>query len=257
MVGEFARKGWVKLPFDPALERWGRQANHFAETAIAAPHLAHWWVCEGTWFVGVDALDNDKAGTLPDGTELPSGLRDRLDTTFGHYPLHKAQVSVVRPGYPKPRQGESAAGFRYRRDRDAAHLDGLKPVGDLRRRKVEEPHAYILGLPLNEVHANAAPLVVWEGSHEIMRQALREAFSAQRPDTWGKMDITDAYQAARREVFETCQRVTVQARPGEACLLHRLVLHGVAPWAGPERDDRRIAYFRPAMKTVKDWVDLP
>ncbi|MEM8752922.1 MAG: hypothetical protein AAGF90_08105, partial [Pseudomonadota bacterium] len=103
-----------------------------------------------------------------------------------------------------------------------------------------------LGLPLNEAPAGAAPLVVWEGSHEVMRAALREAFGDAPPEAWPEIDVTDAYQAARRRCFETLRRVEVPARPGEAYLIHRLALHGVAPWAaeaGPGR--RAVAYFRP------------
>ena len=45
---------------------------------------------------------------------------------FGSLALHPAQLSVIYPGYPKPRVGESEAAGRYRVKRDAAHLDGLK-----------------------------------------------------------------------------------------------------------------------------------
>ncbi len=54
--------------------------------------------------------------------------------------------------------------FRFRLNRDAAHLDGLLPIGPDKRRMVKEPHAWILGLPLNACGAGASPLVVWEGS---------------------------------------------------------------------------------------------
>ena len=45
---------------------------------------------------------------------------------FGSLALHPAQLSVIYPGYPKPRVGESEAAGRYRAKRDAAHLDWLK-----------------------------------------------------------------------------------------------------------------------------------
>ena len=62
--------------------------------------------------------------------------------------------------------------------------------------------------------------------------------------------MTEVYQAARREVFETCARVELPLKVGEVVLLHRLCLHGIAPWtegaeAAPE--GRMIAYFRPEM----------
>jgi len=49
-------------------------------------------------------------------------------------------------------------------------------------------------------------------------------------------------------------------RPGEATLLHRLTLHGVAPWAAgvtAPPEGRIIAYFRPLMGTVQDWLLNP
>ncbi|WP_127111647.1 hypothetical protein [Shimia sediminis] len=257
MVNDLANRGWIRFPYDPEVEAWSRATNHLAEAAMADPALAHWWVCEDTWFVGVDALDNDAHGHLPDGTPLPDGLMAPLHDSFGRYPLHKAQVSVIRPGYPRPRETESAAGYRYRLKRDAAHVDGLKPEGPDRQRMVKEPHAYILGLPLNDTAPEAAPLVIWEGSHEIIRRALQRAFAPHPPDTWDCVDVTGIYQAARREVFDTCKRVTLHARPGEAYLLHRLSLHGVAPWAGPDQGDRRIAYFRPDMGSVQKWLEMP
>ena len=257
MVGALESRGWVRFGYDPALARWARAANSFAEAAMVDARHAHWWVCEDTWFVGVDALENNAEGRLPDGTDLPEGFMAGTNKSFGRYPLHKAQISIIRPGYPKPREGESEAGFRYRLNRDAAHVDGLKAEGPDRRRMVQEPHAYILGLPLNDAAPEAAPLVVWEGSHEIMRRAMEEALAPYQPCEWGNVDVTEIYQAARREVFETCERVAVHARPGESYLLHRLSLHGVAPWTGPETGDRRIAYFRPALGSVEEWLRLP
>lgn len=256
MVGDPAGTGWARIVFDPALLAWARAAEGFTDAAMRDPDLAQWWVCENTWFVGVDALPNDAAGTLPDGTAFPEGLKQKLDSRFGAYPFHKAQLSVVRPGYPKPREGESDAAFGYRLRRDAAHVDGLKPEGPERRRMVKEPHAYILGVPLNDTPPEAAPLVVWQGSHEILRTALHNALAGNPPEDWSNIDLTDVYQAARRDVFETCERIAIHARPGEAYLLHRLALHGVAPWRGATEGDRRVAYFRPALATAQDWIEL-
>ena len=114
-----------------------------------------------------------------------------------------------------------------------------------------------LGLPLNEAAPEAAP------HGDLGRQPRDHAgcngrgASTYPAEEWNRVDVTDIYQAARREVFETCERVTVHAQPGEAYLVHRLSLHGVAPWAGPEVGDRRIAYFRPAVETVQAWLELP
>ena len=75
--------------------------------------------------------------------------------------------------------------------------------GTERRRVIEEPHAYILGIPLNEAPVEAAPLVLWEGSHVIMRDALEKALQPHPEEMWDQVDVTEVYQAARREVFET------------------------------------------------------
>ncbi|WP_322866263.1 hypothetical protein U5922_008695 [Aquicoccus sp. G2-2] len=73
---------------------------------------------------------------------------------------------------------------------------------------------------------------------------------------WGTVDVTRAYKVARREVFETCRRVELVAGPGEAYVLHRLALHGVAPWSGAATGDgRMVAYFRPEMPGgVEAWL---
>ncbi len=262
MVTEFFTRGWVRFGPDARVRDWVAHARPAARAALDDPGLAHWHVCAGTWFVGVDALPNDGAGRIGGSGPLAGPAVELLETHLGPLPpLHRAQLSVVYPGYPQPREGESAAAFRYRRRRDAAHLDGLKAEGPDRRRRIAEPHAFILGLPLTEADPDAAPLVVWEGSHEILRAALAGALADHDPRDWGRVDVTEAYQAARKQVFETCRRVTVHARPGEAYLLHRLALHGVAPWAdgaaAPE-EGRMIAYFRPLMPGgVVDWLRAP
>ena len=121
---------------------------------------------------------------------------------------------------------------------------------------VKESHAFILGLPLTEAAPGASPLAVWEGSQDIIRDMLTDAFSGRPVSKWSTVDLTETYQRVRREVFESCPRVTLHANPGEAILVHRLAIHGIAPWelgatAAPE--GRIIAYFRPAMP-LKTWL---
>ena len=111
-------------------------------------------------------------------------------------------------------------------------------------------------MPLTDTPPDAAPLVVWEGSHHLMRAAFARVFAGVDPARWGDIDVTDAYQSARREVFATCRRVAVHARPGEAYVIHRLALHGVAPWAAPDGPPRIIAYFRPELARIADWLSL-
>lgn len=264
----FFRAGWTRFPRDPAVADWAARALPVARACMAQPeHRERWLRAGGTWFVGVNALPNDETGAVPDAGVPPlDGAPVRfLAKVLGlaRVALDRAQVSVCFPGYPRPSDGESAAAFRFRRDRDAAHVDGVRRH-EGRRRRLGEPHGFILGVPLNDAPADASPLVVWEGSHEIIRRALRARLEDVPPDRWAEQDVTDAYVAARRECFATCRRVAVHARPGEAYLIHRLALHGIAPWDAADADanadadadasastdagpaaQRVVAYFRP------------
>ena len=232
----------------PDIAAWAAAARPVAAQVLARSEAA--WRCGGTWFVGVDALPNGPDGALG-GAAFPwqaIGLAPE--------PLHPGQLSVIRPGYPQPAPDESPAAFAFRRDRDAAHLDGV--IADAhKRRRVVEPHGWILGLALTRCSPEAAPLVVWEGSHAVMRAALLAAFAPFPPQDWGKVDITEAYVNARKHCFATCRRVELPVQPGEAILLHRQVLHGVAPW-GPAAlappEGRMIAYFRPQLADVAHWM---
>jgi hypothetical protein len=242
--------GWQRIGPHPAIAAWAKAAH-----AAARDHLATTpepWRCGGTWFVGVDALPNGPDGSI-NATPFPWQALPLVPE-----PLHRAQLSVIRPGYPQPSPDETPAAFAFRRDRDAAHLDGLLAVGPAKRRMVKEPHGWILGLPLNLT--SAAPLSVWEGSHEILRAALLRALSPHPPEAWGEVDITEAYQQARRDIFATCRRVELPASPGEATLLHRLTLHGVVAWKPEDEappEGRMIAYLRPQLSSVEAWLTRP
>lgn len=242
--------GWQRIGPDPAILAWAKAARQSALTILSA--TTEPWRCGGTWFVGVDALPNEPDGSI-NGTPFPW---DSLPLT--PEPLHPAQLSVIRPGYPQPSPQETPAAFAFRRNRDAAHLDGLLAVGSDKARMVKEPHAWILGLPLNDTPAS--PLTVWDGSAEVLRAALRKALDPYPPESWGDIDLSEPYQTARRDIFARCRRVELPAKPGEATLIHRLTLHGVAPWkpcdqAPPE--GRMIAYLRPQLASVEDWLRRP
>ncbi|MEM1274110.1 MAG: hypothetical protein AAGF88_09850 [Pseudomonadota bacterium] len=244
--------GWQVFPHEPELEAWLRHVRPHAEAAV--DQNGQWLRHDGTWFAGVDVLCNDVAGRVAGGPPLAC---EALEVA-GRVPLHKGQVSVTYPGYPGRDPQETDAAHRYRRDRDAAHLDGLLPIGTARRRMIREPHAWILGLPVSPMRRDNAPLVVYEGSHEILRSALIAALRPHPIEAWADVDITDAYQAARRRCFEACRRVEIEAMPGEAILLHRLTLHGVAPWTGPAGPARSVLYFRPVLPGgILDWLALP
>lgn len=229
---------------------------------MASPEHAEWRQCGGTWFVGVEVLPNDGAGAVPGGAPIAGRAVDfiRDDLGLSGMDWDRAQVSVVYPGYPEPKAGESAAAFRYRRERDAAHVDGVLRDGPKRRRRLLQHHCCILGIPMVETDASASPLVVWEGSHELVRDALLERFGALPPEQWPGEDITELYHAVRRDIFDACERVELAARPGEAYLVHRLALHGIAPWAESARagsDGRMIVYFRPEVTPTPAWLSGP
>lgn len=261
MVEGLLARGWARFPAEPAVARWAAAARQAARASVADPaERAKWLVCEGTWFVGVDALGSDASGDFGAGP-LPGAAIAAARALYGPLPLHPAQVSAVWPGYPRPRKGEGPGAFRYRQRRDAAHVDGLRAVGADRRRMLLERHAFILGLPLCDCDAGASPLSLWEGSHEVMRAAFARALAEVDEADWGKVDLTGAYQAARAEAFETRRRITLTAPPGGAYLLHRLTLHGVAPWqpgARAPEEGRMIAYFRPELPSGgRGWLELP
>jgi hypothetical protein len=242
--------GWHRIGPTDGIKAWADAALPVAKAALAA--ASDPLRCGGTWAVGLDVLPNDAEGRVG-GVDLPWG-----DLGLAPQPLHKAQLSTIFAGYPQPSPEETATAYAFRLNRDAAHLDGLLPIGPDRQRMVKEPHAWILGLPLNV--SDDSPLVVWQGSHLILQAALREALAPHPPETWGDVDVTQAYTAARRRIFDTCPRIELPTRPGSATLLHRLTLHGVAPWAAgvpAPPEGRIIAYFRPLMASVQDWLLQP
>lgn len=258
----FFEKGWCRFECDAELAEWVRLALPSAREAVRAQENARWLRCGGTWFVGVNALPNDASGAVASSGPLRGNAVRFIRQTLGisGFDWDRAQISVCYPGYPQPMESESAAAFRYRRDRDAAHVDGLLPEGAGRRRHLREHHAFILGIPMVEFGADASPFVVWEGSHELIRRAMAERFGERPPDQWGDEDLTSAYRAMRRSVFETCKRVEIAAAPGEAFVAHRLVVHGVAPWgasATAGEDGRMICYFRPIAGGPLDWLTAP
>ena len=246
MVGP---QGWRQIGPDPRLRAWALAALPLARRALAeGPADLR---CGGTWEIGLDRLDNDASGAVA-GQPFPWAALPLKPVA-----LHRGQISTVYPGYPRPDPGETDSAFRFRLNRDAAHLDGLLPIGPDRRRMLKEPHAWILGLPLTACGPGASPLVVWEGSHLILRRALARAFADHPPATWADVDVTAAYAAARSEVFASCPRRELPTQPGEAILLHRMTLHGVAPWAEgavAPPEGRMIAYFRPLLPDVAAWM---
>jgi hypothetical protein len=233
-----------------------------ARACVRAPENAKWLRCGGSWFIGVNALPNEPDGSVVDGAPFAGSAIDfiRRDLRLTQFTWDRGQVSVVYPGYPKRVESESESAFRYRTQRDAAHVDGVLRVGPDNRRYLRNFHEFILGIPLVDVREDTSPFVVWENSHEHIREAFRERFSGMRPQCWPEQDVTELYHAVRRKVFETCRRVEITARPGEAYLVHRLALHGIAAWRGSDenyRDGRIVIYFRPESQSPEAWLTAP
>jgi hypothetical protein len=258
----FFDAGWCRFEYDPLLYRWVEAALAPARATLEDPRLAKWLRYQGTWFAGVNALPNDARGAVGDSGPLSGSAVDFIAGELGlkQFDWDAAQVSICYPGYPRPMTGESPGRTRYRRESDAAHVDGLLPEGSARRRHLREYHGFILGIPMVEFDADASPFVVWEGSQEIMRAAFGRRFCGLAPELWGEQDITDTYHAARKQALAECRRVEIHARPGEAFIAHRLVLHGMAPWregATAGDDGRMICYFRPDPFGAYEWLNDP
>ena len=260
-VDVLAETGWLKFRHDSLLEGWVNAVRPAAIRISTDPAARQRWLRHGgTWFAGVSILGNRPDGSVGRSMPLSGRAVSFIERSFGPNAWDPGQVSVCYRGYPARDPGESASSHRYRRDRDAAHVDGLHPVGPRRRRHLREHHRFILGIPLTDPPPRAAPFVVWEGSHEIVRTMFRNALQGIEPEDWRDADITEAYHEARREVWSRCERREIPARPGEAFVVHRMALHGMAPWPesllGPA-EGRIVAYFRPAGCATRAWLDAP
>ncbi len=258
----FYKNGWRLINFDPVLKAWVDKVLPCAREQVNAKRNRQWLRCNGTWFAGVNVLPNTGLGEVGDSGPLAGTAMEfiRQSLRITDFDLDPGQISVCYPGYPRAGASETPQSHRYRLRRDAAHVDGLLPEGPDRRRHLREYHAFILGIPMVAFSSDAAPFVVWEGSHEIIRQTFRSAWHKLPPEQWGDLDITEIYKQARRTIFSQCRRVLIHARPGESFVVHRLALHGTAPWrenaeAGP--DGRMICFFRPQAGGPDNWLNAP
>jgi len=260
---KFRRDGWCRFDFDATLAQWIEEIRPAASACVSEPENARWLRCGDTWFVGVNALPNGPDGALAGGVPLRGHAVEFIRNELGldRLQLDRAQVSVVYSGYPRQMAAETDAAFRYRIERDAAHIDGLIRDGPRRRRYLRNFHQFILGIPTSKVAAGMAPFVVWEKSHKYVRQAFSDYFAEFPLQRWPQRDVTSFYRELRRQIFATCKRVELTVeRPGEAYLVHRLALHGVAPWSsaaavGPA--ERTIVYFRPEFDSAREWLRAP
>jgi hypothetical protein len=256
----FFEKGWQKFPSTPDSARWPVHARSLADAIASDPENARWLRCGGTWFAGVNALPNGPDGALLGGPALSGPAVDFIRSELRAEPAawDKGQLSICYPGYPRRTPDEPESAFEYRVKRSSAHVDGLLAVGAEKRRFPREHHAFILGIPLDTVDEGSSPLVVWEGSHMIVKRVLATLLGPFPPERWQEIEVTEAYHAARREAFESCSRAAVVAGTGETYIVHRLALHGVAPWAASSpMKQRAIAYFRPTLADPRDWLFTP
>jgi hypothetical protein len=259
---QLTQRGWCTFPHSEELLSWVDSVQPVAEQLLQDASLAHWWRHGETWFAGVNVLPNDHVGKVIDGPALSDDVcawvRQQVNMNASEsLTWEPGQLSVVKPGYPQRDAQESEAAHRFRYNRDAAHVDGLLPVGEERRRMPQEFHRLILGIPLQQTPAHAAPTVVWEGSHKLIQQAFIETLKDIPIQHWPQTDLTDVYQRIRREVFERCKRVEVHVPPGECYLIHRFAVHGVAPWQAQHDDQnklRSIVFFRPEIGSRWDWL---
>ncbi len=258
MSESFAEKGWAIFPPEPATLAWAKAA--FAETRqYLAGDGPQDWRCGGTWLVGLDALPNMHDGSVA-GLPLSGAAVNVAQQLHAVTHWHRAQLSVIRPGYPQRSLSETDAAFGFRLHRDAAHVDGLLAEGAGKRRHIREPHVFVLGIALTNADRGASPLVAWKGSHHLMREAFQKAVKGADPATFAEVDVTEAYQKARKTVFEHCPRQVLHLPFGAAILLHRHLLHGVSPWvdgADAPAEGRAIAYFRPEFADVATWIAAP
>ena len=254
------KHGFTCFAQDTEIAKWVAHVQpRAADIASDSAHIAAWLRHGGTWFAGVNILPNDLCGRVDTGPALAGKAVDLLTELHGPLALDQAQISVTYPGYPAHDGSESEAAHRYRHIRCAAHVDGLRPEGLNRRRYIHEPHQFVLGIPLVATSEQASPMVVWQGSHHIIRAAFKSVLDSVLVADWPRIDLTEVYHQARKTCFETCTRTTVLARPGQCYVLHRLALHGIAPWgegAVAPKVGRMVAYFRPQSDgNLYDWLN--
>ena len=234
------------------VSHWAAAARPAAAAAARDPAKAHWLRCGGTWFVGVDALPNDaqgRVGERPAARRCRHGLHPRRTW---HFPCRctARRSRSATPAIRSPRREESEAAFSFRLKRDAAHVDGLLAEG-----------------PEQAPHPEGAARLYPRPDAD---RAIRRRSTAYRVGGLASASMRDMFEkAARRPCAGDLARHRPHRRlsggaprrssppaggsrlpsaPGEAVLLHRHLLHGVAPWGEvptASADGRMIAYFRP------------
>src|SRR3954464_4071342 len=70
VIDQLHRRGWVLFAPSAAMDAWIARARPAAAPALADPDYAGWFRHDHSWFVGVDALPNDRAGAIAAGPPL-------------------------------------------------------------------------------------------------------------------------------------------------------------------------------------------
>jgi len=255
----YNNNGWCVFKHDQHVENWVSQTLPAARQAISAPQNQQWLRHGGTWFAGVNVLENDRSGKTLNGIALTGNVISFIQETITKAPvnLDRGQLSVCYPGYPKQSSDESDAAHGYRLRCDAAHVDGLLKETN-QQRYCREYHDYILAIPMSNFSADAAPFVVWSGSHKLVQSAFQEYLNKISTELWSNTAITECYTNVRKRIFNECERIEIALKPGEAFVGHRLLLHGTRPWHASARADqegRLICFFRPASLTIEQWLN--
>ena len=64
-LNKFKDTGWIKFDFDHRVASWAKVANSKITSKLKNKEIfENNLTCQGTWFVGVDALDNNPDGAL-------------------------------------------------------------------------------------------------------------------------------------------------------------------------------------------------
>ena len=267
----FKKKGWSFLTKGPRYSDWLEAAlnnilNNFQVSSIDKNQLRS----GQTWFVGMNFLKNTSDGSLGK-ISFDQVLLSQIEQKFGVSVDYwdRGQVSINWEGYPKKDIFETDLSYRYRLKYFASHVDGLIPVGVKKRRYLKEPHAFVLGLPVLNNFIHSAPLVVWEGSHLIIRSMFNSIFREVEDTELENIDVTDFYKDARRQIFSSCTPRRIFSTDFQPYILDRHLLHGVAPWISSKKsqtntdwksvkldplDGRIIIYFRPYFKNLRNWI---
>ncbi len=256
-IEQYTNHGFCLFEHDAAILNWVDSVLPAARKAVKAKQNQHWFRHGDTWFVGVNVLPNDRYGRLSNGPRLTGTAVNFIEKVITKKSLNldRAQISVCYPEYPLPSSDESDSAFAYRLRRDAAHVDGIMRQGE--HRYLVERHDYIFALPVTQFSHDAAPFVVWKGSHKIIQAALSNFLAGFPVAQWNTVPVNDVYNEARKKVFADCQRIELALKPGQSFVGHRHILHGTASWgssasSGP--DGRMLCFFRPESFSIKQWV---